>query len=83
MQEKIVATIEQLENDVFKKYGTDHKPRGKIWLSMTLDLAKLIITDVDLDAITDAVLDELTADNYHTARHAAEIVLRLNKYVLP
>lgn len=83
MQKSVVATIEQLENDVYKKYDTDHKPRGKVWLYMVLDLAKLIAEKVDFDDITEDVLEELTTDNFHTARHAAEAILDLQKYILP
>lgn len=35
-----------------------------------------------LEAITDNDLDRLTEDNFHIARHAAEILLHLNKYAI-
>ena len=83
MQKTVVEVIEQLENDIYKKYDTDHKPRGKVWLYIVLDLARLISENVNLDDITETVLEELTADNFHTARHAAETILHLKKYILP
>ena len=83
MQKTVVEIIENLENEVFKKYDVDHKPRGKIWLCMVLDLAKMISEKIEIDEITDTVLDELTTDNFHTARHAAETILNLKPYILP
>ena len=48
---------------------------------MVLDTARRILDEGGLlEAITPEALDDLTADNYHTARHAAEILLKLKKY---
>ena len=79
-QQTIAEKLENMENEVFKAYGMDHRPAGKMWLQIVLDLAKKIVAEVDLSAITPETLEELTADNFHTARHAAEIVLSLNRY---
>ena len=78
-----VAILERLENVTFDDFGYDHKPAGAIWLKMVLNIAERITDTPDLlDAITSADLDQLTEDNYHTARHAAEILLNLKKFTL-
>ena len=78
-----VGTLERLEDAVYIAAGVDCKPQGKKWLYMVLDLARRILDEDNLlEAITDDDLDQLTEDNFHTARHAAEILLHLNKYTI-
>lgn len=78
-----VGTLQDLENDIYEAYGVNHKPRGLTWVNMVLDLAKRITNEPGLlDAITEANLDQLTEENYHTARHAAEVALYLKKYII-
>lgn len=70
-----------LEDKMYARYGVDSRPAGKTWAFMVLDLAALILDDMEPGEITKEVLDELTENNYHTARRAAVIALRLNKYM--
>lgn len=80
---EVVAKLETLENNVYKEYKVDSKPAGKTWLYMALDLARKIAEEPGLlEAITDADLDQLTEDNFHTARHAAEVARGLMKYTI-
>ncbi len=80
---EVVGKLEALENNVYREYKVNSKPAGRTWLYMALDLARKITEEPGLlEAITDADLDQLTEDNYHTARHAAEVVQRLQKYTL-
>ena len=73
-----IEALERLENNVFDAYGVNSRPAGALWVQMVLDLARQIV-DAGME-ITPADLDALTEENYHTARHAAEIVLHLQKY---
>lgn len=78
-----VGTLKSLEVEIYKAYGVDSKPAGLKWVEMALDLAKRITEAPDLlDTITEADLDQLTEENAHTARHAAEIALHLKKYTI-
>ena len=72
--------LANMENDVFRAYGMDRRPAGKLWLQMVLDLAKRITEEIPPEDLTPEVLDELTADNFHTVRHAAELVLELWRF---
>ena len=69
----------QLQEAVFDLYGYDFIPKNNIWASMVLDIAKQIITEGLADRITPEDLDELTEENYHTARRAAEIAQSLQR----
>lgn len=78
-----VGTLKRLEDETYTAYGVNSKPAGLAWVNMVLDIAWKIITIPGLlDAITKADLDQLTEENYHTARHAAEVVQRLQKYTV-
>lgn len=78
-----VGTLKSLEAEIYKAYGVDSKPAGLKWVEMALDLAKRITEEPGLlDAITEADLDQLTEENAHTARHAAEVALHLKKYTI-
>ena len=76
-----VGTLEHMEAEIYNAFGTDHRPAGKKWLYMVLDMAgRILDKDGLIEAITEDDLNQLTEDNFHTARHAAEMVLHLNKY---
>lgn len=78
-----VGTLKSLEAEIYKTYGVRSKPPGLTWVKMALDLAKRITEAPDLlDTITEADLEQLTEENAHTARHAAEIALHLKKYTI-
>lgn len=78
-----VESLERLENEIYSYFETDSKPHGKKWLLMVLDLARRIVEEPGLlEAITEKDLEQLTEDNYHTARHAAETVLHLRRYTI-
>lgn len=75
--------LEKLQSDTYKAFNVDSKPAGPKWIELVLDLAERILKEPGLlDAITDKELEQLTADNYHTARHAAETVLHLRRYTI-
>lgn len=77
-----VGTLGRLEDKAYNQFGTDHRPPGKQWGYMVLDLARRILDEDNLiNTISDADLDQLTEGNFHTARLAAEIALRINKYI--
>lgn len=76
-----VDTLERLADDAYKAFEVTSRPSGDKWLYMVLYLAQLILDEKGLlDAITQDDLDKLADANYHTARHAAEVLLQLNKY---
>lgn len=75
-----VETLEQLEDTVYNLYGVTSRPAGNTWAYMVLDLARKIIEAEGLD-ITQDDLEQLTEDNAHTARHAANIALYLKRYL--
>lgn len=76
-----VGILKRLEDETYSAYGVNSNPAGLKWVEMALYLAKRITEEPGLlDAITEADLDQLTEENFHTARHAAEMVLHLNKY---
>ena len=78
-----VGTLERLEDEIYTAYGVDHKPAGLKWVLMALDLAKKITEEPGLlDTITEADLNQLTENNLHTARHAAETAQYLKKYII-
>ena len=79
----VVERLEILEDDIYNAYGVESKPAGDTWVMMVLDIAKGILKKPGLsDAITEGDLNQLTEDNYHTARHAAEVIRHLKKYTL-
>lgn len=78
-----VESLKRLENESYSYFEVDSKPQGKKWLLMVLDLARRIVEAPGLlEAITPEDLEQLTEDNYHTARHAAETVLNLKEYMI-
>lgn len=78
-----VQTLERLENEIYQEYQVNHKPAGIMWVNMVIDLAKRITSEPGLlNAISEKHLEQLTQDNFHTARHAAETVLHLKKYTI-
>ena len=78
-----VGTLERLEDETYSAYGVNSKPAGLKWVEMALYLAKRITEEPGLlDAITEADLDQLTEENFHTARHAAEVAQCLKKYTI-
>lgn len=77
-----VGTLERLEDEVYTAHGISSRPAGKEWAYMVLDLGRRILDeDGLLEAVTPADLEALTEDNFHTARHAAEVVLHLKQYI--
>jgi hypothetical protein len=78
-----VESLKRLENESYSYFEVDSKPQGKKWLLMVLDIARRIVEAPGLlEAITPEDLEQLTEDNYHTARHAAETVLNLKEYMI-
>ena len=77
-----IQALEDIESEFCTLYGVDSRPAGLAWAKIVLDMVERILTEPALiDAITPADLEGLTAENFHTARHAAEIALHLKKYM--
>ena len=67
----------KMQDEAFDRCGLDHAPNSIALLQITRKLAEAIAAAPDLlAAITPADLEELTANNYHTARRAAEKTLK-------
>lgn len=78
-----VGTLKQIEDDTYHDYGVTSRPAGDLWVKIVLDLARRILdTDGLPEALTPAILDDLTENNFHTARHAAELVIHLKRYAM-
>lgn len=78
-----VEILKQLQAETYTTYNVTSKPAGDTWIMLTLDLARRILETPGLsDRITDGILDQLTEENAHTARHAAEVVRHLKKYTI-
>lgn len=77
-----VQMLEYFDAAAYDTHGATGKPRGRAWIPIVLDIVDQIFTYMDPADITEADLDQLTADNFHTARHAAEVAIYLNKYVI-
>ena len=68
---------EQIEAQIFGKYHLTSRPVGDAWCALVLDIAREYIKN---ELVFDqATLDQLTEDNAHTGRTAAEIVNQLRK----
>lgn len=78
-----INKIYDIDTSITLKYDLKQKPKGTRWLYVVLDIAEKILDEIPLEELTPDVLDQLTDQNFHTARHAAEILLHLNKYTLP
>lgn len=78
-----INKIYDIDTSITLKYDLKQKPKGARWLYVVLDIAEKILDEIPLEELTPDVLDQLTDQNYHTARHAAEILLHLNNYTLP
>lgn len=81
MNAKTVQQAAEIEAAAFSAAGYTSKPRGVAWIYLVLDIAKEYARQ-NLK-FTGADLDQLTAENYHTARHAAEVYMNLERYTLP
>ncbi len=75
-----VNLLEALENDAYERQGLNSRPTGAAYASAVLDIARDAVERGAFKKITPADLEELTADNYHAARKAAEILLDLERY---
>ena len=70
-----------IDNHFWNEYGYTSRPNGYEYIELVLKIADYIAYEAEyIGAITPEVLEMLTANNYHTARKAAEIVLQLGKY---
>lgn len=70
-------TLMQLQDALFYRYKLDSAPAGEMLQKITRELSGAILEAPGLlEAITPADLDQLTANNYHTARRAAEMALK-------
>lgn len=77
-----VQMLEYFDAAAYDTHGATSKPHGRAWVPIVLDIVDQIFTYMNPADITEADLDQLTADNFHTARHAAEIAIYLNKYII-
>ena len=73
-----VGTLENITGEVYMEYNVNSRPPGKLWGLMVLDIARRILNAEGLvESITPADLEQLTEDNNHTGRQAAEIAIKL------
>lgn len=70
----IINRIEDISADTLERHGIKSRPTGTNYCVLVLETARRIAEEITLNDITPEVLDGLTWDNYHTARHAVEIV---------
>ena len=70
-----VWRAEELENQAYNARELNSNPGGAQWVDMVLEIARDMNTE-NLQ-LTRADMDQLTEDNYHTARRAAEVYGRL------
>ena len=78
-----VGTLEQIEDDTYHDFGVTSRPAGDLWIKIVLDMARRILDADGLpEALTADVLDDLTTDNFHTVRQAAEIIIHLRQYAI-
>ena len=78
-----VGTLKRIEDETYHDFGVTSRPAGDLWIKIVLDMARRILdTDGLPEALTPAILDDLTADNFHTARHAAELIIHLRQYAI-
>lgn len=75
-----VHQLEILEAKYYEAYGLASRPTGNTWIYLVLDLVKALTDNKKLlKATGPAELEQLTAENYHTMRAAAEIALHLDR----
>lgn len=72
-----VQKAETISNDAFAIAGYKEKPAGKKWVMLVLNIARQYARDGL--RFSDEDLEQLTTDDYHTARFAAEIVRDLQE----
>ena len=75
-----VSKLQAIDCEIMNRYGLTSRPAGKTWIHVVLDLVREL---ADNDALTTAIrpedLDQLTEENFHTMRTAAEIALKLHR----
>ena len=75
-----VRQLEQLDDAIYQENGLTSRPAGKKWVYIVLDLARRLTDNTELlKATGPAELDQLTTENFHTMRTAAEIALHLQE----
>ena len=75
---RIVQKLQEIDERICMEKDICSRPAGKNWVLLVLDLARAIVEDPELlDKISSEDLEQLTEENYHTMRSAAEIALRL------
>ena len=72
--------IATADNETHARWGVDSRQFGDVYIYMVLDMARAILVRVDVDDITPELLELLTEENFHTARHACEVLLSLDRY---
>lgn len=75
-----VPLLEALEDEAYTKQGITSRPAGADYIRMVLDIAQGAIDAGIYNRIDPDDLEQLTEDNYHTARRAAQVLLDLQKY---
>lgn len=75
-----VPLLEALEDDTFRCLGYTSRPTGTDYIKAVLQIAQGALFRGAYKSITPEDLEQLTEDNYHTARRAAQILLDLEKY---
>ena len=79
--DELVQQLEDIENRVWDAHGYESRPNdARAWLESEAEMITLMIREIDLDAITDGVMDQITEDNYHSLALAVRCVRYLNQY---
>ena len=72
--EETADRIEAITARTWNRYGYTSRPTGANYAVFVLDMARELAEAVTPGELTEEVMDILTQDNSHTARHACEIV---------
>lgn len=78
-----VEALQGIQDNVYTARGWQCMPAGNEWLRGLLEMCAGILDAGLLDDITRDDLDQLTAENFHAVRHAAEMLLTVSPYRLP
>lgn len=78
-KQKVPDLLERLEDSAYSHFDVTCRPTGANYVYMVLDIAKSAVAAGLYNKIKLRDLEQLTTDNYHTARKAAQIIYDLQK----
>ena len=80
--EAAAREIELMQDKVFGNYDLYSRGYGDTWMMVVCDIMKEIVLSGLAEKIDDEVLDILEDDNFHTARAAADEIMKLRPYAM-